>query len=77
MHKFQGRECDEIVFSTVLDKHKSPERLSFVDDARMVNVAVSRAKNRFTLVTGDGVFKAGNGHIAALIRYMEYYAEDG
>ncbi|MBM0208988.1 AAA domain-containing protein [Pseudomonas syringae group genomosp. 3] len=77
VHKFQGRECDEIVFSTVLDKHKSPERLSFVDDARMVNVAVSRAKNRFTLVTGDGVFKAGNGHIAALIRYMEYYAEDG
>ncbi|MFA1030081.1 ATP-binding protein [Pseudomonas syringae pv. helianthi] len=77
VHKFQGRECDEIVFSTVLDKHKSAERLSFVDDARMVNVAVSRAKNKFTLVTGDNVFKTGNGHIAALIRYMEYYAEDG
>ncbi|KPX33548.1 ATP-binding protein [Pseudomonas coronafaciens pv. garcae] len=77
VHKFQGRECDEIVFSTVLDKHKSPKRLSFVDDARMVNVAVSRAKSRFTLVTGDNVFKAGNGHIAALIRYMEYYAENG
>lgn len=76
VHKFQGRECDEIVFSTVLDKYKSPERLSFVDDARMVNVAVSRAKNRFTLVTGDNVFKTSNGHIAALIRYMEYYAED-
>ncbi|WP_024644317.1 AAA domain-containing protein [Pseudomonas syringae] len=77
VHKFQGRECDEIVFSTVLDKHKSPDRLSFVDDARMVNVAVSRARNRFTLVTGDDVFKNSNGHIAALIRYMEYYAEDG
>ncbi|MCI3944245.1 RecBCD enzyme subunit RecD [Pseudomonas syringae] len=77
VHKFQGRECDEIVFSTVLDKHKSPKRLSFVDDARMVNVAVSRAKSRFTLVTGDNVFKTSNGHIAALIRYMEYYADDG
>ncbi|KEZ64244.1 helicase [Pseudomonas amygdali pv. tabaci str. ATCC 11528] len=77
VHKFQGRECDEIVFSTVLDKYKSPERLSFVDDARMVNVAVSRAKSRFTLVTGDNVFKTSNGHIAALIRYMEYYADDG
>ncbi|MBS0451276.1 MAG: DUF2726 domain-containing protein [Proteobacteria bacterium] len=77
VHKFQGRECDEIVFSTVLDKksHKQ-ERLDFVDDPHMVNVAVSRAKNRFTLVTGDEVFAANNGHIAALIRYIEYYAAD-
>ncbi len=77
VHKFQGRECDEIVFSTVLDKHKSLLRLDFVDDPRMLNVAVSRAKNRFTLVTGDDVFKASNGHIAALIRYIEYYADNG
>ncbi|WP_183138679.1 AAA domain-containing protein [Pseudomonas syringae group genomosp. 3] len=77
VHKFQGRECDEIVFSTVLDKYKSPRRLSFVDDSRMVNVAVSRAKHRFTLVTGDNVFRTSNGPVAALIRYMEYYADDG
>jgi len=43
----------------------------------MVNVAVSRARNRFTLVTGDDVFTANNGHIAALVRYIEYYAEQG
>ncbi|WP_348944428.1 AAA domain-containing protein [Chitinibacter sp. FCG-7] len=78
VHKFQGWECNEIVFSTVLDKKRhNQERLGFVDDPRMVNVAVSRAKNRFTLVTGDEVFTANNGHIAALIRYVEYYAQDG
>jgi len=77
VHKFQGRECDEIVFSTVLDKKRTNQnRLDFVDDPRMVNVAVSRAKSRFTLVTGDEVFTAKNGHIAALIRYIEYYAKD-
>ncbi|PCE21542.1 AAA domain-containing protein [Burkholderia ubonensis] len=77
VHKFQGRECDEIVFSTVLDKKRyNLERLDFVDDPRMVNVAVSRAKSRFTLVTGDEVFTANNGHIAALMRYVEYYAQD-
>ena len=77
VHKFQGRECDEIVFSTLLDKKRENEkRIEFVDDARMVNVAVSRAKQRFTLVTGDDVFTAGNGPIAALIRYMEYYADE-
>jgi len=78
VHKFQGRECDEIVFSTVLDKKSAtPKLLAFVDDPRIVNVAVSRAKNRFTLVTGDEVFAANNGHIAALVRYIEYYAEQG
>jgi hypothetical protein len=77
VHKFQGRECEEIVFSTVLDKKRhNQDRLDFVDDPRMVNVAVSRAKSRFTLVTGDEVFTANNGHIAALIRYIEYYAQD-
>ncbi|MFW9078306.1 AAA domain-containing protein [Pseudomonas sp. P2757] len=78
VHKFQGRECDEIVFSTVLDKKRiAQDRLDFVDDPRMVNVAVSRAKNRFTLVTGEDVFTTNNGDIAALVRYMEYYAEEG
>lgn len=75
VHKFQGRECDEIVFSTVLDKRAS--RFDFVDDPQMVNVAVSRAKYRFILVTGEEVFTRQNGPIAALIRYMEYYAGEG
>ncbi len=79
VHKFQERECDEIVFSTVLDKkryNQAQGRLDFVDDPRMINVAVSRAKHRFTLVTGDEVFTENNGHIAALIRYISYYAQD-
>ncbi|MBD9619246.1 DUF2726 domain-containing protein [Pseudomonas sp. ATCC 43928] len=79
VHKFQGRECDEIVFSTVLDKkryNQARTRLDFVDDPRMINVAVSRAKHRFTLVSGDEVFTDNNGHIAALIRYISYYAQD-
>lgn len=79
VHKFQGRECDEIVFSTVLDKkryNQERKRLNFVDDPRMINVAVSRAKHRFTLVTGDEVFTGNNGHIAALMRYVAYYAQD-
>jgi len=79
VHKFQGRECDEIVFSTVLDKkgyNQEGKRLEFVDAPAMINVAVSRAKHRFTLVTGDDVFTRNNGHIAALIRYISYYAQD-
>jgi RecA/RadA recombinase len=77
VHKFQGRECDEIIFSTVLDKkNSSRQNMDFVDDPYLINVAVSRAKNNFTLITGDNVFTEKNRHIAALIRYIEYYADD-
>lgn len=77
IHKFQGRECDEIVFSTVLDKKRCyQQQINFVDDASLVNVAVSRAKNKFTLVTGNNVFTSNNKHLAALIRYIEYYANE-
>ncbi|QNK33186.1 DNA2/NAM7 family helicase [Serratia sp. JUb9] len=80
VHKFQGRECDEIVFSTVLDKKRSSQlsrNITFVDDPNLVNVAVSRARNKFTLVTGDDVFESHGRHIAALIRYIKYYANNG
>lgn len=74
IHKFQGRECEEIVFSTVLDHKKdSQKKVDFVDNPHLVNVAVSRAQKRFILVTGDEVFEK-NSHISALIRHIEYYA---
>jgi len=76
IHKFQGRECKEIIFSTVLDKKKSnQDLLDFVDNPSLVNVAVSRAINKFTLVTGNDVFSKNNQNIAALIRYIKYYAQ--
>lgn len=77
IHKFQGRECNEIIFSTVLDKKViSQRRLNFVDNAALVNVAVSRAQDKFILVTGQEVFKNNDKHIAALIRYIKYYARE-
>lgn len=75
IHKFQGRECREIIFSTVLDKKiSSQNRIDFVDNPELVNVAVSRAKEKFTLVTDQDAFERNNQSIAALIRYMKYYA---
>lgn len=77
IHKFQGRECKEIIFSTILDKIKSSQdSIDFVDDSHLVNVAVSRAINKFTLVTGNEVFTRNNQSLAALVRYIKYYASD-
>ena len=75
VHKSQGREYQEVIFSTVLDKKGSYRgSRQFVDQSPLVNVAVSRAIKRFTLVTGDSVFD-DESNIAALIRYIKYYAE--
>ncbi|QDI91142.1 DUF2726 domain-containing protein [Salicibibacter halophilus] len=75
VHKFQGKECDGIIFSTVLDKKGTDGEFHFVDNPNLINVAVSRAKKRFVLVTDDIVFSQRNEEIAALIRYIHYYKE--
>lgn len=77
IHKFQGRECKEIIFSTVLDKKRDSQNIiDFVDSSNLVNVAVSRAIKKFTLITGDEVFTSNNKSLAALIRYIRYYASN-
>lgn len=66
IHKFQGREKDAIIMS-VVDNQISP----FVDDANMLNVAVSRAKKKFCLViTGNDQGRRGN--LTDLLDYINY-----
>ena len=66
IHKYQGREKDAIIMS-VVDNQIS----EFADDARMLNVAVSRAQKRFCLVvTGNEQEKHSN--ITDLLDYIAY-----
>ena len=66
VHKFQGKEKDNIIISTVDD-----EISDFADDPYLINVAVSRAKRRLMLVvTGNEQSKERN--ITDLIDYIQY-----
>lgn len=66
VHKFQGREKDAIIMS-VVDNQITP----FADDMHMINVAVSRAKKKFSLVmTGNA--QRGRGNITELLDYIAY-----
>lgn len=66
VHKFQGREKDTIIISTVDD-----EITDFADDPYLINVAVSRAKKKLMLVvTGNEQIKERN--ITDLIAYIQY-----
>ncbi len=67
VHKFQGREKDAIIISTVDDI-----LTEFADDPNLLNVAVSRArKHLWVVVSGNDQQRQGN--IKDLIDYAEYH----
>ena len=65
VHKFQGREKDTIIISTVDNKITE-----FSDDPNLMNVAISRAKKRLVLVTTGN--EQDDGNIRDLIEYIRY-----
>lgn len=65
VHKFQGRENDAIILSTVSNSIND-----FIDDPHLVNVAISRAKKRFVLIiTGN---ELAEGNLKDLVGYITY-----
>lgn len=65
IHKFQGREKDTIIISTVDD-----EVSDFVGDAKILNVAVSRAKKHLYFIVTGNIIK--NSNINDFIDYVNY-----
>ncbi|MCD1260353.1 AAA family ATPase [Paenibacillus athensensis] len=73
VHKYQGREKQVMVLSTVLDQTRQGKiGKRFVEDPCLVNVAVSRAQKQFILVTDHALFRNSRQSIGQLIRYIEY-----
>ena len=66
VHKYQGRECDTIIMSTV---DNIPTEFS--DDPNLLNVAISRAKTHLCIVT-NGNDMPQDTNLAQLIAYIQY-----
>lgn len=66
VHKFQGREKDIIILSTVDNTIKK-----FTDNPNLVNVAVSRAVQKLIVVVSDNADR-DETNIADLIKYIKY-----
>lgn len=67
IHKYQGREKEAIILSTV-----DNEINDFIDDANLLNVAVSRAKRFLRVVVSPQICESHN-HLNDLIQYMRYH----
>lgn len=68
--KFQGRENDVIILSTV-----DNEISDFTDNPNRLNVAISRAKDQLILVVNGNENEKDN-NISDLIRYIDYHNFD-
>ncbi|QIM17733.1 AAA family ATPase [Leucobacter coleopterorum] len=72
VHRYQGREKPVIIMSTVLDETRQGRiGTRFVDDPHLVNVAVSRAVERFVLVTNNDLLPKSR-HLRDLVGYIRY-----
>jgi very-short-patch-repair endonuclease len=66
-----------MILSTVLSNtYQGKVGMSFVDDPCKINVAVSRAIEKFILVTDGNVFNKYSNEVADLIKYIEYNTFD-
>lgn len=70
VHKFQGRERDMIILTTVANRISARD---FVDQANLINVAVSRAVHKLMVVVSDEAEKWEGTNIGDLIRYIRYH----
>ncbi len=66
VHKFQGREKDAIIMSTV-----DNTITEFSDNPNLLNVAISRARQKFCLVV-SGNEQSKDCNITDLLAYIEY-----
>ena len=78
IHKFQGRQKEEVILSFVVNSlEKDPNNVEnrlydFVTNDKLLNVAISRGRNKVTAVVADKVYHSSNNVINDFIKYAEY-----
>ena len=79
IHKFQGKEKDYIILSTVANKikiYEDEEQIDFLNNPNLINVAISRAKKRQYILASDEVLWQDGSILRDLSKYYEYYCSE-
>lgn len=78
IHKFQGKERDVMVLSTVSNKiriYDSDAKIDFLNNPNLINVAVSRAKERLYVLASNELLHQPHSLFKDLADYVEYYGD--
>lgn len=79
IHKYQGRQKDVIILSTVVNALSDSDDdfiTNFVTNSQLLNVAISRAVKKIYLVVSHDVYESRKNTISQLIEYIKYYCND-
>lgn len=79
IHKFQGKEKDYIIMSTVANKikvYKDEEQIDFLNNPNIINVAISRAKKRLYILASEEVLNQEGSILSDLSKYCQYYCNE-
>lgn len=76
VHKFQGKERDVMILSTVSDKvifYEDEEKTDFLNNENLINVALSRAKEKLYVLASNEMLNQEGSLMNELGRYAKYY----
>lgn len=76
IHKFQGKERDYIVLSTVTNKikfYEDEEKEDFLNNPNLINVAISRAKKRLFVLASEMLLNTEGSLLNDMQKYYNYY----
>lgn len=79
VHKFQGKEKDVIVMSTVsnrIQKSPDPEHIDFLNNPNLINVAISRAKQKLYILASSEILKQPGSLLRDFEKYVSYFCSD-
>lgn len=76
VHKFQGKEKTAIIMSTVSDriqKFDEDERVDFLNNPNLINVAISRAQDVLYIIASTELLEQEGSLLHDFVKYNEYY----
>ena len=79
VHKFQGKECDTVILSTVANKvkfYEEEEKIDFLNNPNLINVAISRAINKLYVLASHEILEQEGSLLRDMSKYCEYYCSE-
>ncbi len=79
VHKFQGKERSVMILSTTSDRtifYDDPEHIDFLNNCNLINVAISRAKDKLFFIASEEALRQENTLINDFYKYCQYNLSD-